>query len=276
MSDDMSDDGMTDEPRDEPTRPSPTPGGGAHRPTPGAQAASRARRIGGRPMPTRADAPSDPTTPQSVQQAPEPAKAAKPPKAAKSPKAAKPAKAPKAPKAPNAGRPPGARSPLLTWLPTGIAAAAAIAALVLCIVFSQGVWWDKKSRPSALAERTQVLAAAKTCVAKLVSYDYRKLADSERAGLACTTGAFTDQYKTAMEKTIKTFAPQSKSVVTFQTAKAGIAHISPDGKQWMIVVYGQQSVSNTSTTAGVPRLDIASVQVTMNKVGSQWLVSNLQ
>jgi hypothetical protein len=39
-------------------------------------------------------------------------------------------------------------------------------------------------------------------------------------------------------------------------------------------VYGQQQVSSKTITSG-PRLDISNAVVTLNKVGGQWLVSNM-
>ena len=58
--------------------------------------------------------------------------------------------------------------------------------------------------------RQQVLASAKSCMAKINTYDYRKLDDSEKTGAACTTGDLTAQYKTTMEKLIKPQAPKAQ------------------------------------------------------------------
>ena len=58
---------------------------------------------------------------------------------------------------------------------------------------------------------------------------------------------------------MKSMAPQSKTVQVFQVANAGIQSVSKDGKQWVVLVYGQESVTSTSTTPGEPaRLDLSS------------------
>ena len=53
-----------------------------------------------------------------------------------------------------------------------------------------------------------------------------------------------------MDTTVKQIAPQNKAVQVFQIEKAGISPVSPDGKQWVMLVYGQQPVTSTSTTGG--------------------------
>ncbi|MEP7177610.1 MAG: hypothetical protein ABI775_00830 [Pseudonocardiales bacterium] len=165
---------------------------------------------------------------------------------------------------------------VLRWVPAGVASAAAAAMLVLCVWQSHGVWWDKPGHDSRSEVRQQVLAVAKPCVAAIVSYDYRNLAASEKAGQACITGSFKNDYTKAMESTVKTLAPQTKTVQVFQVAKAGVETVSADGKQWVVLLYGQQQVTNTSTAKDKPRLDILNVQATLDKVGDKWLVSSIR
>ena len=77
-----------------------------------------------------------------------------------------------------------------------------------------------------------------------------------------------------MDTTVKQIAPQNNVVQAFQVAKAGVQAVSKDGKQWVVLIYGQQQVTNKTVTTG-PRLDISSAVVTLNKVSGQWLISNL-
>jgi hypothetical protein len=44
----------------------------------------------------------------------------------------------------------------------------------------------------------------------------------------------------------------------------------------VILVYGQQVVSNKATDPSSPRLDQLTMQVTMTLVGKAWLVSSIQ
>jgi hypothetical protein len=240
----------------------------AHRPTPtaAAQAASRARRIGGRPMPGPRPGPSatavldEPTISEDAPTTPE-----------RAPRAARPRATPKRPSARRTRR----------WLPRLIATALAVVALVLAggtAWFSHGVWWGTSSPNAASAQkvRQQVLAAATTCFGAVTSYDYRSLAKSEAAGLACTTGVFQTDYKKTMETTVTSLAPQSKTVQVYQANKAGIVSVSPDGTQWVVLLYGQQQVTNASTGTGSPQLEILSGRMTLDRVGGKWLVAALQ
>jgi hypothetical protein len=79
-----------------------------------------------------------------------------------------------------------------------------------------------------------------------------------------------------MDQTVKKIAPQTKTVQVFQTIKAGVTSVSPDGKQWVVLVYGQQAVTDAKTKSGdAPRLDLSNPEVTLDLVGGKWLVSNL-
>jgi uncharacterized RDD family membrane protein YckC len=162
----------------------------------------------------------------------------------------------------------------LRWIPAIVAGFVVLIVGALCLRESLSTLQDKNPHDIA-GERIQVLAAAKPCVAAIVSYDYRKLPASERAGRACITGAFKADYTKAMETTVKTLAPQTKTVQVFQVAKAGIERVSSDGKQWVVLLYGQQQVTNSTTAKNKPRLDILNVEATLNKVGNKWLISSI-
>lgn len=198
---------------------------------------------------------------------------------------------------PRPRRPIGPARPWLRWLPAVAAGVSGITVLALCVVLSHGVWWGNSARDQLVSERGKVLAAAKSCIATMNTYDYRKLDLNERAGLACTTGALTDQYRQVFEKTIKPQAATVQFTQTAQVNEAGLQSVSADGDQWVILVFGQLAVSNSATGAGSPptgapsgsaapspspsgttappgpRLDPFSAQVTMQKVHDKWLVS---
>jgi hypothetical protein len=162
----------------------------------------------------------------------------------------------------------------LGWIIAAVAALAAAVLLGVGLWLTDGVWWAKSSTSAHREQvRQQVLAAAKTCTAAILSYDYRTLAQNEKTGQACATGQLKADYTKLMDTTVKTIAPQNKAVQVLQVAKAGITSVSSDGKQWVILVYGQQSVTTSTVTS--PRLDISSASVTLNNVGGVWLVSNM-
>ncbi|MDP9091682.1 MAG: hypothetical protein M3N95_01750 [Actinomycetota bacterium] len=265
---------MTDPTSEDPTAPVREPTDPARpRPTPSAQAASRARRIGGRPMPgprndlpaTRTDASAGDAgaSAGAARTVTEPAPAAAP--------AGLPTRPTRQPLDADALR---RRISRLGWIIAAVSGLAAVALLVVGLWLTDGVWWAKSST-SALREqvRQQVLAAAKTCTAAILSYDYRTLDQNEKAGQACATGQLKADYTKLMDATVKKIAPQSKAVQVMQVAKAAITSVSPDGKQWVVLVYGQESVTTSKVTS--PRLDISSASVTLNNVGGVWLVSNM-
>ncbi len=154
-------------------------------------------------------------------------------------------------------------------------AAACVGLLVYGLIASRGVWWDKSSS-SVAGERGAVLSAAKSCMATMNTYDYRKLDQAETAGVACTTGALTGQYKSAFEKLIKPNAGTEKFTQTAQVNQAGIERVSSDGKQWVVLVFGQLSTTNSRTGSSTPTLTPFSARVTMQDAGGKWLVGNYQ
>jgi hypothetical protein len=180
------------------------------------------------------------------------------------------------PARPEAG---GVRSLPLAWFPAAVLAVAAVLLLALLGVFSFRGYWAKPggggpTAPST-AQQERVLAAAKTCFATVNTYDYRKLDAALAAGLSCTTGKFTNDYRTAFNAQIKPNAPTIKIVRTTQVNKAGIASISPDGKQWVVLVYGQLSISSVQTAKGTPRIDPLDGVVTMDLVDGKWLIAKI-
>lgn len=160
----------------------------------------------------------------------------------------------------------------LRWIPATVLAAVVVVLTVLCVALGHGVWWATKS---ASEVRGEVLAAAKTCTAKVSAYDYRSLAQSQKEGLACATGKFKADYKTALSTIIAKEAPKTKTTQSMQVANAGIEQVSDDGKQWTLLIYGQHTVTNVTTGTKAPRLDKLSVRVVMDRVNGKWLISKL-
>jgi hypothetical protein len=166
----------------------------------------------------------------------------------------------------------------LNWAPAAVLATGALVMAVLLVVFSHRVWWgpDPSQVPSdrsAATVREQVLAAAKTCVATANSYKYTDLDTYETKALACTTGEFTAQLKDTIEQLIKVNAPRLKSSQTAQIDRGGIEAITPDSKQWTILLFGQLSVTNDENKQ--PRTDPFAAQVRMDKVNGKWLIGAL-
>lgn len=255
----MSDENTT--PDEAPTAPGAgTPD--APRPVrPAAAAASRARRIGGRvPSPRPGGSETTAAAPR-----PAPARDDAPAAAAATSMAKKPSPAEPTGNAPTViTEVPG----WLKWVPAIVLGAVALAMVVVLAVASHGVWWSK---PSAGAIRDRVLAAAKSCTAATNSYKYTAIDAAEAAGLKCTSGAYQGQYKKAMDTLIKKNAPTLKFTQTAQINDAGIVSVTPSGKQWSVLLFGQLAITSTQTGKG-GRVDPFAAIVQMENVHGSWLI----
>jgi hypothetical protein len=249
--------------------------------TPAAQAASRARRIGGRPSPSPSSVPAA----QAATPAPSPTGRTRP----------KPTPAPDAaPKRPKPGpkrsistastaeagrrakpRTDRQRPPIGTWLPAAILAVVLVALVVLDLSWLGGLQHPGGHQASTTsADREKLLSQAKTKVALVSSYNYQHIDADAKAAEAGMVEPFKGTYDKSIQTVIKPLAAQVKAIVTCSIQTAGITSVSGDGKQAVVLIYAQLSTEN-STTNGQPRLDIATIQVTMNKQGSNWMISQL-
>lgn len=268
-------------------RPSPSlrvpPSAARPDPTPAAAAASRARRIGGRISPADASASAPPAAAVAAP-ATEPAPARKPGRLSlRKSGAAGGAAADGAGDAPPTDRPAAAgvvarpaKSPpevprWLLWTPAAVLTAGVITMAVLLTVFSHGVWWG---RPSSSAVREQMLAAAKTCVARTNTYKYTALDKYTVAAHECTTGRLTGQLDKTIATIVKKYAPTLKATQTAQISRGALEAVSPHGKQWTVLIFGQLTVVNTNDPKG--RTDPFAAEVQMEKVHGKWLMSGLQ
>jgi hypothetical protein len=158
----------------------------------------------------------------------------------------------------------------LRWLPAEVLTAGAVIMAILMIVFSHGVWWGKANGNTV---RQEMLAAAKTCVVKTNTYKYTDLPKYAAAVKQCTTGRLTGQINRTISSVIKKYAPTLKATQTAQISRGAIEAVSPEGKQWTVLVFGQLSVVNTNDPKG--RTDPFAAQVQMEKVHGKWLMSGL-
>ena len=162
----------------------------------------------------------------------------------------------------------------LTWAPAAVLVAGVIAMAVVVSIVSHGVWWgnDANSQRSVIALRQQVVAAAKTCLATTNTYKYTAIDAFEKAGLACTTGKQTTDFRKAVDTLIRKNAATLKFTQTAQINKAAIESVS--GNQWTILLYGQLLVTNVQQPTG--RTDPFSATVRMERVKGKWLIASLR
>jgi hypothetical protein len=233
-----------------PRRPSPT---------------SRARRIGGRPVPRPDAAPEQRDLPGQREFPVAPVTLAKPVSADEP--VVVPVSAPD--ESPRRG--------IAAWIPAGVLGVAVVTLLVFLVVASHGVYWAKPSDSASAraVPQEQVLASVKKCFAQINTYDYRKLDGLVQKDLACTTGTFTTDLRRALQTQILRLAPKVKATQTAQINRAGIASVSPSGDQVVALIYGQLSQSNTKTAKASPRVDVVGAVVTVDNVHGTWLISKV-
>ncbi len=160
-------------------------------------------------------------------------------------------------------RPEAGRSPL--WLALVLGGLVVIAAVALVVALAMPV------KSGSASERDQALAAAKTEVPVILSYDYRTFDAGLAKGKTVLTGRMIDDYTKSMTTTIKPNAVKLKAVVQASTDSGGVESVSPDGKQVVVLVFGEQKVTQSSLNA--PRVDLLRVRATLDLIGGHWLIS---
>lgn len=243
-------------------------------------ATSRARRIGGagsaggaRPASTPA-----PTRPSSVSlgKAPEPAQAApgRVPatgSSAPAPPAAESQPARPADPAGSSGR--GVHLSLPGWAVWAPAVALATAAVVFLVLFLVARTGGSGDIDRSAETRDKVLAAAKTCIATLNTYRYDQLPTAEAAGVKCTTGRLTTDYKRTVDNIIKKNAPALQAIQQAKITTAGIESVTGNGTQYTVLAYGTLAITTAKQKQG--RQEPFAVVARLQQVGDAWLLSKV-
>jgi Mce-associated membrane protein len=116
------------------------------------------------------------------------------------------------------------------------------------------------------------LAAAKTAIVPVLSYDYRDMAKSRTQAEAY----LTDSYKAEYDKLFAVLAqnaPTTKTVVTTNPpVDAGVVRVSPG--QVEVLMFVDRPTTNAKTKKPIDYQD--QVTVTMQQVDGDWLVNQIQ
>lgn len=158
---------------------------------------------------------------------------------------------------------------------------AALAVLVVLCVFAgvacAGLWLTTPSdAPETLvsANAESALAAARSSVHTILSYDYRTIDTDIANAKADSTGVFAGQYAGTARRLLSE-ASQVKAIVQATVGSAGVVSASTDNVVILLFV-DQASVRKTpGRAAPTTRIDQSRVRVTMTKVDGHWLVSDL-
>jgi Mce-associated membrane protein len=140
-------------------------------------------------------------------------------------------------------------------------------------VADAALFQDWRNRPGTAEQRERLVASVNQAVAKILSYDYRHLDADQSAAASHLTGKFRGQYITSMNTTIKKNAPPARAVVVGEVGTSAITSVSGDGRQAVLLVLGQQTVTNAAQQT--PRYDMVNLRVTAQLVHGTWLIADL-
>jgi Mce-associated membrane protein len=182
------------------------------------------------------------------------------------------------------GAPPRAETkpPTTTAGRPGRVLVAVIALLVVLVGFLGYRLWNTHSAAQAdkrhydqlnvVDGRNQAaLSAARQAAVTLLTYDYRHLDRDFTAVLNGSTGGFKKDFA-SRQSTAKALFVQGKAIASGQVLDAAVASSTSTTATVLVVI--DQSVKNVSVPSGTTKH--YRMQLKLNKVGSSWLVSDVE
>jgi Mce-associated membrane protein len=164
--------------------------------------------------------------------------------------------------------PPATSSPrwvVPTWLLAAVAALTAVAVAASLFIAT--------TRPSDAAVRESTRAAqsaAERAIGPVLSYDYRRLDQDEKAAESYMTASYRRKYDQLFE-VIKENAPRTRTVVTTEVADSGVIRAGEDRVD--VLIFVNRPTTNKQTRR--PQVYKDQVTARMQKVGNDWLVDCL-
>ena len=155
--------------------------------------------------------------------------------------------------------------------------------LALCVVAAAFAVFFGIDRPSSSSVPDSSLtgpaaraatAAARQATSQVLSYSYKSIASDIRQAEADATGLFLRQYRSTASRLL-TEARQEKAIVQARVGQSGVVSAGP-GNVVVLLYVDQATVRQPGgPSSNTTRIDQSRVRVTMTKVGSRWLISQL-
>lgn len=161
--------------------------------------------------------------------------------------------------------PTGARRSVPGWLLAGVALLTAAAVGV-----TAWLWYDRPSDETVESSTRAAQAAAETAIVPILSYDALHLDEAQAAAQTYMTTDYQKKYD-QLFAVIRDNAPNTKTVVTAQVIDSGIVRSGEDRVDVLLFV----DRPTTNKLEKTPVIYKDQVTVTMQKVGSDWLVDDL-
>jgi Mce-associated membrane protein len=153
------------------------------------------------------------------------------------------------------------------WLLVGLAV------LTLVVAGIAGYLWLRVPSDSSVADATSAAqAAAERAVVPVLSYDAAHIDESQAAAQPYLTGDYRKEYDKLFDGIIAQNAPSTGTVLTAELVRSSVVRASDDRVQVFLLV--NQTRTNKKDTE--PQLYKNWVTVTMEKVGSDWLVADME
>jgi Mce-associated membrane protein len=145
---------------------------------------------------------------------------------------------------------------------------APLAVVTILMVVAAAYLFTRPSDDSIATATTDAQAAAERDITTILGYDYRRLDADQKATDALLTPAYRQKYDSLFAQ-VKANAPKLKIVVTVSVIASGIVRSGNDRVQ--VLVFVNRTTTRTDGTQDYHDQVVA----TMEKVGSDWLVDNL-
>jgi Mce-associated membrane protein len=141
------------------------------------------------------------------------------------------------------------------------------------LLLAAAVWLTVlSSRESAVQDsRTAAIANAKTRIPKLLSYQHDHLNADLAEAVSMTTGKFHADYQNILTKVVAPTAAEKRIDSVAEVTSVGVVRATRD--RVVVLAFLTQ---RTTTNGSAPSVIGSRVEVTMLRVGDQWLVSDLE
>ena len=143
--------------------------------------------------------------------------------------------------------------------------------VALLVASALSVTMSRRGRAD-VAAGDAALAVARTSAATILSYDYQHLDSDFAAATALTTGGLRTDYQATTSKAVAQLATQTHAVVSAKVVAGGV--VSSSTTRVTVLLFLDQTT--TSNRLSGPKVDENRVQLTLQKVGSHWLVSAIK
>ena len=155
------------------------------------------------------------------------------------------------------------------------------AVIVVCLVLAGLAFWQGREAwtqgPVAnqavvdVGGTAEVVGQTRQGIEQILSYDYTKLDDSVNAAKTQSTGAFTSQYLSVFEQTIRGPATQQKLRQTASVLNLGVKQLSADHATMMALVQFTAERTTNQQTTNAPGL----LNVEVVRQDGRWKISAL-